>query len=102
MLANSRGQPVVTKIANDHPKLERAKPAAKLNPVVRAASHFFLFWGAQIFWHQRKCASQKIQMTAIEHRTIERCKEPFVRVKHQRVRPLTTIEHLSHLANDRG
>src|SRR5436190_1094123 len=62
MFTNPRRQTFMTKVTNDHPKLQRAKAATELDAVIRSAAHLVLFRRAQIFRHQRKGAAQQIKM----------------------------------------
>ena len=41
-------------------------------------------------------------MAAIEHRKIERCEQPFVRIEHERIRPLAAVQNVPHFRNDGG
>src|SRR2546421_9179290 len=102
MLANARRQTFMTKVTNDHPKLQRPKAATELDTVIRSTADFFLFRRAQVFRYQRKCPAQQIEMPAIQNRQIEWREKPLVRIEHQRIRRVATVENITHLGNDRG
>ena len=100
MFANARGEPFAAKIADDHPKLERAKTPPELDAVIRSAANLPLLRRAQVFRHQGKRAPQQIHPAAVKHRKIERREQPFVRVEHQRVCAVATIQNLAQLRHD--
>src|SRR5438105_11614771 len=80
--AKTCGHSFAAKTAKDHPRFERAKPAAELDAVVHVIFLRLDRVAAQIFRHQCEDASQSLEIAHVKHAEIERNEKSLVRVHH--------------------
>ena len=79
----------------DHPQLQRSKPASQLDAGVHQVLDLTGFTCAQVIGRQRERRSDDIHPPAVERAQVERREEPFVRVDDHRVGALGAGEHVS-------
>ena len=102
MLAQTRGQALVSEVADYHPELERAEAATELHAVVGAVAHRFLFGRAKVFGDEREGSAQNVEARAVERREVEGREEPLVRVRDERVGALASLEVSPQFGDDCG
>src|SRR5204862_6798927 len=100
VLAQTRGQALVSEVADYHPELERAEAATELHAVVGAVAHRFLFGRAKVFGDEGEGAAQQREPRAVERREVEGREEPLVRVRDERVGALAALERVAQFGDD--
>src|SRR5207237_8781719 len=95
--ADARREASRAEATNDHPQLERAEAAAKLDAVIHKVDYGLALRRDEVLMHQREGALEDLGLGREERRAVERREEPFVRVDNERVGVIDAGEHVTHL-----
>src|SRR5438445_8682191 len=89
--AKTCGHSFAAKTTKNHPRFQRAKPAAKLDAVIHVIFLRLDRVAAQIFRHKREDAPQPLEVTHVKDAEIQRDKKTFVRVHNDGIRFNPTV-----------
>src|SRR5579859_2932153 len=98
MLVDTRGHPLLPKIAHNHPEFERAKAPAKRSSIVHQIRNIVpsALCVTQVFRNEAKSSFYHFGLSRVEDAAIDRCKEPFMWINNQGVRAFAASENPLH------
>src|SRR5438552_13325766 len=89
--AKTCGHSFAAKTTKNHPRFQRAKPAAELDAVIHVIFLRLDRVAAQIFRHKREDAPQPLEVTHVKDAEIQRDKKTFVRIYDDGIRFTPTV-----------
>src|SRR5262249_5791941 len=101
VLADSSCKPLNSEIAHHEPQLDRAEAPPELRSVIHEVLDLVGITSAQVLRYKAECLTKHVHSLAEEHAQINRNEQPFVRVHHDRICVLASVENPLHLRYDR-
>src|SRR5437764_12430988 len=98
--AKTCGHSFAAKTAKNHPRFQRAKPAAELDAVIHVIFLGLDRVAAQILRHKREDAPQPLEVTPVKNSEIQRHKKTFVRVHNDGIRFTATFRQRLFLSQN--